>query len=423
MPILKFFDNEIHFEGSPTLKELLLKEGLSDFLPCAKSGACAGCTFGACKRTLTDDTVIDGSIVIEASDGLCEGVAIDIGTTTVVCAGENGIRACLNPQTKIAPDVIGRIGYSVDGGKDTLQKLICDCLKSLGGYDGKKCVITGNTAMLYLLLGLDANDLAKSPFLAKNLFGRYYDNVYIPRCISAFVGADLTCAVLYSGMCDKGESCLLVDIGTNGEIALWHQGRLYVTACAAGPVFEGSGIECGMMAKDGVIDKVYAINGRLYSTTIGKKAPVGICGSGVIDAAASLIDIGEIHCKKYVIDGGVYITAEDIQKLMYAKAAIRAAIEVLLNIANITAEDVDTLYIAGGFGSHINLESAAKIGLFPKCLVKRSKVLGNAALSGAKLLLSDENIKKSKEIANSAICINLGGSEDFGQKYIENMYF
>ena len=163
MPILKFFQNEIHFNGTPTLKTVL-----ADFLPCAKSGVCGGCTLKACEKVLKKDTVIVNDIVIETSSGknACDGVAIDIGTTTVVCEvikdGKSTVFATLNPQSIIAPDVMGRIDYSINGGKDILQKLITDCLKSLCQNATENIVITGNTAMLYMLTGTDATDLARA---------------------------------------------------------------------------------------------------------------------------------------------------------------------------------------------------------------------------------------------------------------------
>ncbi len=425
MPILKFFDKEIRFDGTPTLKEVLV-----DFLPCAKTDVCSGCTLKACQMILTEDTVIDSDIVIETKSGatsICDGVAIDIGTTTVVCEyiknGKSYIAAAINPQSKIAPDVIGRIDYSINSGKDVLQSLIADCLKSLCKNAPENIVITGNTAMLYLLTGKDTNELAHAPFEAKSLFGEYIDGVYFPRCISAFVGADTTCAILASDMCDKNETSLLLDIGTNGEIALWHNGKLYTTSCAAGPVFEGAGIECGMMASHGAIDKVYSAGGRIFASTIGGENARGICGSGVIDAVATLIELDELYNKKTIIDGNIYITQNDIQKLMFAKAAIRAGIEVLCENAGVAVKDIVTLYVAGGFGSHINLVSAAKIGLIPSCLVKCAVTLGNAALSGAKLMFDKNNIKKSEEIANSAVCINLGGNKRFNERFIDNLKF
>lgn len=421
MPIVTFFENKIRFDGNPTLKEVL-----ADFLPCAKTGVCGGCTLKACRRTVTGDTVIDSDIVIETGGGgEATGVAIDIGTTTVVCESiKDGVRtvaAAINPQTIVAPDVIGRIEYALCGGKELLQNMIQSCVRALfdkaGG--GQEVVITGNTAMLQLLCGIDVSGLARAPFEPQSLFGEYIGGAYIPRCIGAFVGADTTCAVMASGMCDRDETALLVDIGTNGEIALWHGGKLYVTSCAAGPVFEGAGLECGMTAKSGAIDRVYNVGNKIFTHTIGNEKAVGICGSGVIDAVAVLCDLGNLHCKKAVIDGDVYITQDDIQKIIFGKAAIGAGIEVLSERAGICESDIDTLYIAGGFGSHINLKSAVKIGLVPN--IAHTRVLGNAALCGARLLLDKSNIEKSLEIARSAIAVNLGGNEQFNKKFIENM--
>jgi len=175
------------------------------------------------------------------------------------------------------------------------------------------------------------------------------------------------------------------------------------------------------MAKEGAIDKVYCIGNKIFTHTIGNKKATGICGSGVIDAMAALFELDNLTCKKVIIEDDVYITQDDIQKFTFAKAAISAAVEVLLCRAGISADDIDTLYVAGGFGSHIDLKNAAKIGLIPK--IKSTKVLGNAALLGARMMLDKGNIEKSLEIANSATAINLGGDELFNKKFIENMYF
>ncbi len=448
MPILNFFENRIQFNGTPTLKDVLLQNGLASFLPCANSGICHSCTLGACRRVLTGDTVINQSdIVIQKQSDITsvyDGIAIDIGTTTVVCeltlGGKSFVSGCINPQVAVAPDVIGRIGFSINGGSKILQKQIARCIEALiqdvctraGIHKSSvdRFVITGNTAMLYFLTDCDANDIATAPFDAKMLFGTFVnDSVYIPRCIDAFVGADTTTAILASGMCSKNEISLLLDIGTNGEIALFDKKHIYVTSAAAGPVFEGAGIECGTVAKSGAIDKVYCANGRIFCSAIDGQKPLGICGSGIIDAVAAFLDAeiidktGAKDSDKTYIENGIYITQEDIRNVQLAKSAIATGIEILLREAKIQPEQIDTLYISGGFGTHINLNSATKIGLFPKCLTDRAVVIGNAALGGAKMLLDRKNIREADAVAQNAFSLNLAKTDGFNEKFINNMYF
>ena len=231
-------------------------------------------------------------------------------------------------------------------------------------------------------------------------------------------------------MCNRDEVSLLCDIGTNGELALWKNGVLYVSSTAAGPAFEGAGISCGCESVPGAVDKVWVENERIRVHTINDGQPIGICGSGLLDAIAAYLEIEEIdetgamEEDELLLANNVAILPKDVRAVQLAKAAIAAGIETMFTEAGITAEDVQTLYIAGGFGSHLNIESAVKIGLIPEKLQKRVNVLGNAALEGAvKILLDTDLQKRAEEIANASMHVNLGGNKVFNKWFVEKMMF
>ena len=379
------------------------------------------------------------------------GAAVDIGTTTLalklydLSSGTAlGEAAMLNPQTSVAADVMGRISAAMDGQLEKMRQQIVDAIASLLTAACKsagqpetsvdKLVLTGNTTMLYLLTGRDPECLSHAPFKADTLFGNW-DTVlgrdtYLPSCMNAFVGADITCAVLASGMTESSATSLLCDIGTNGEIALWKDGRLYVTSTAAGPAFEGAGISCGCSSIQGAIDKVWVENGAICAHTIGEVPAVGICGSGLIDAIAALLAIeeidetGAIESDDLPLRDGVALQSRDVRAVQLAKAAIAAGIETLMESAGTSCDEIETLYIAGGFGSHLNVASAAAIGLIPGELAGKVKVIGNASLSGSiRLLLNCGSVAAAEAIAGNSSHVNLGGNPRFNEHYMDQMFF
>lgn len=296
------------------------------------------------------------------------------------------------------------------------------------------CVVTGNTTMLYLLTGRSPACLSCAPFRADTLFGAWHTlwgrAAYLPRCMDAFVGADITCAVLASGMCQREETALLMDIGTNGEIALWHGGKLYVTSTAAGPAFEGAGISCGCGSITGAIDGVWVEKGQLCASTVDHAPAVGICGSGIVDAVAALLSLnlidetGAMETKSVEIYGGIALTDQDIRNVQLSKGAIAAGARTMLDTLGIHEEQVSKLYIAGGFGSHLRLESAARIGLIAHTWVNRTEILGNAALAGAtQILLQPQEREQAEKLAAKAETVALGGNPLFAQHYMECMLF
>jgi uncharacterized 2Fe-2S/4Fe-4S cluster protein (DUF4445 family) len=384
------------------------------------------------------------------------GISCDIGTTTVVSrlyhltTGEVlSEEMSQNRQRAFGADVISRITKCNEEGVEVLSRVITEqlkemflsCVQKAEDKIGRKIcpdfgVITGNTTMLHILTKKDPKTLALYPFTPLSLFGETFHfkdlsfPVYLPPCISAYVGADITCAVLASGMMNKKETSLLVDIGTNGEMALFSDGTLYCCSTAAGPAFEGAGISMGMNAAAGAINSVYLKYGICRYTTIGEKPPIGICGSGIIDAVSTmkrlklLDESGYIENNFVIGDSQIAITQKDIRQIQLAKAAVCAGALTLIHEAGLLPADIDRLYIAGGFGHYLNYESVGNIGLLPKALLKNVTFLGNAALSGATMiLLNSEYKEKTAAIKDAAVEISLSASSYFMDEYMEQMEF
>lgn len=420
------------------------------------------------------------------------GAAVDIGTTTIAAVLYRegravGTMGAWNPQSVFGADVISRMEASLEGKADKLAAIVREAvsclLTELAEHAGESAetietvIITGNTSMLYFLTQKDPRCLSRAPFEADELFGWWTigealdlscrkADVYLPRCMSAFVGADITTAILGSGLTEtdripgadgsrkeaaaaidtnvscgemdgvsaarSGRSRLMVDVGTNGEIVLFHKERLICCATAAGPAFEGAGISCGMRGVAGAIDHVNWENGSWKVHVIGDReasTAEGICGSGVIDGVAGLLESGLLEDTGYLEEdvcfaGNVGLTAEDIREVQLAKGAIRAGMETLLAEEKIDAAGLEGLYVAGGFGSYMSAKSAERIGLFPKIDLSRIKICGNAALAGAVRILHDRRMEKeATALAERAKTINLGSSAKFQEFYMEYMMF
>lgn len=384
------------------------------------------------------------------------GVAIDIGTTTLAARlyDVNGAALAdtsrLNPQQEWGADVISRIEASLDGKSELLAKSIRKALDAIIAElaDEAKIdisqidvvVITGNTVMLSLLTEESVEPFSHAPFAVERLFGETLEakdlelsslqpdtSVYLPPCISAFVGADITCALLATKLLG-GDTAMLVDIGTNGEMAIWNNGILTVCSTAAGPAFEGVGISMGMRGAVGAIDKVSKEQGILKAHVIGGGKPVGICGSGLVDAVACMLDeeivdeSGFLEDEPFVIEEPVSLTKQDIRMLQLAKSAICAGLLTLVKSEKIRPSDISTLYIAGGFGNYLNKESAARIGLLPKELTRNSEVVGNAALAGASMMLLNRNIRdEAAQITKTAKVLDLSTNPIFSDYYMSAM--
>lgn len=380
------------------------------------------------------------------------GVVIDLGTTTLYAEHYNkrGIlakAAVKNPQTIYGADVISRMEASIKGCTEELGDLIRKALwKLIEKVQGEKAdlfLITGNTAMLYLLMKKDPKSIALSPFIADDLFGRFYSGkdifkkasmnsiLYLPRCISAYLGADISTAFLASEIYKSNNTSVLVDIGTNGEILLWNKGILYGCSTAAGPAFEGAGIVHGSYGVSGAIDKIWHVNGKIQYTTINKIPARSICGSGIIDGIAVLLDRGILkksgaffsQKESVEIGNGIKIFKKDIRSIQMAKSAIQAGIRSLVYGADIDLDQVEKLYIAGGFGNYLNLKNATAIGLIPSKWLDFTSVIGNAALKGGALMMGNkELIKEQDQRIKDVKVVSLERNPFFEEKFIEGMY-
>ncbi len=388
-------------------------------------------------------------------------IAIDLGTTTLafrlmekVSGRQLGTFTAMNPQRAYGADVITRIKASADGKKDELKASIREELsqgiKTLTEHQGidlsriSRIAIAGNTTMVHLLLGYDCSSLGVYPFTpvnigivttgTKELFDLSENiPVIILPGISAFVGGDITAGLLACGFDRSERLSLLVDLGTNGEMALGNRDQLLVTSTAAGPAFEGGNISCGVGSIPGAITHVTIASSVCRYETIGGKSPVGICGTGVIELVSELLQNGlldktglltePLFEKGYRIEQLVF-TQKDVRELQLAKAAVRAGIEILVRRYGITYDEIDQVYLAGGFGYQMNIEKAIHIGLLPEELQGKMEAVGNSSLSGAIDYLTDGTAEdRMKQILTTAREQHLSNDKDFNDLYIEHMSF
>ena len=384
------------------------------------------------------------------------GVAVDIGTTTVAARLYNtsgnllSTVTAINPEVRWGADVVSRIEAALSGKSgDIATSVRCVISKMIADLASEasvnislidSAVITGNTVMLSLLVCESVEPFSHAPFAAKRLFGESITagelgiytmdpsaRIYLPPAISAFVGADTVCAILATELL-SADTAMLADVGTNGEMALWHNSSLYVASTAAGPAFEGVGISMGMRGSYGAIDKVTPYSGSAVVHVIGDTEPRGICGSGLVDAAAYLLESGELDESGYLEDSPVmikspvFVTQKDIRMLQLAKSAICAGLMTLLERAGISKDSSSALYVAGGFGTYLNKNNAARIGLLPRGLAQRAKAVGNAALAGASMLLLNGDLMASADmIAQKAEVVDLATSPIFSEYYMSGM--
>ncbi len=476
MPKVTLNQRSLDYEAPARLSELLSQLGAPVEQPCGGRGSCGKCRVRLDGReVLACQTTVDGDVTVELpakthcqiqvggelpafrldpwAEG--QGVAIDIGTTTMAAylyelkSGAQLAQASSpNPQSAFGADVITRMQKAEEGQADALKLAIVDGVKAL---ISALCVpdrigslvLTGNTAMLYLLTGQDPAPILRAPFLLSRPFGEYMDpaafglpgmaKVYLPACVSAYVGADIGCAMLAAGLFAAGrvyggKPVLLIDIGTNGEIVLCANGRLLACSTAAGPAFEGAGICQGMAARDGAVAHV-STDGRCE--VIGGGSATGICGSGIVDAMAYMAALGVIdetgllNDDPWTLPGtSVSITQADVRAVQLAKAAICAGMLTLLDHARVDPADVERLLIAGGFGSYIDPKSAERIGLIPEGFAGVARAIGNASGMGASMaLLSSACLDDTKKASAQCETVELASNPVFMEHYVERMMF
>jgi uncharacterized 2Fe-2S/4Fe-4S cluster protein (DUF4445 family) len=406
------------------------------------------------------------------------GIAVDIGTTTVVVtlvdlkSGKAvDVGTTYNSQMRHGDDVITRIVYATEGGGlERLRKAVVSDINDLldimlvrhgiDRQDVKSAVLSGNTTMSHLFWGLDPGYIREAPYIPTlNKFplwragtARLRINpqapVYTLPCVASYVGGDIVSGTLASRVHRSPEIALFMDIGTNGEIAIGNNDWLITAACSAGPCFEGSGIRHGMRATEGAIEDVKIDPDTLEPeiTVIGDSRPMGICGSGMIDAISEMFLTGIIgrkgrfvadsatdrvrqgaHGPEYVFheDGEsvVTLTEVDIENIIRAKAAVYAGVTLLLKEVGLTLEDIEKVYIAGGFGNYLDVDKAVLLGMLPDIPRDRYLFIGNASSSGAYLtLLSGDLRKEAEEISTKMTYIELSASRGFMDDYMSAMF-
>jgi len=387
------------------------------------------------------------------------GVAIDIGTTTMVyyfmdmkTGGITDIRSKINPQLKYGSDVISRINYSSenDNGVSELQKILIEninlvigefCYKH--GYKKSSIVrlsVVGNTVMLHTLLGVSALSIALAPFTptftetkilpAKSIGITTNSNssLTIAPSLSGYVGGDIIAGLTSVNSSFFNKQFLFIDIGTNGEMALVTKDKILACATAAGPAFEGANISCGMSATRGAISSFSEGTPKI----IGDSEPAGICGSGLIDIIAHMLNENTLSIDGNIdgdfiipkISSEIKITQQDVREVQLAKSAIAAGINRLLSIAGISYDDLDNILLAGGFGNYINIKNAIRIGLLPDVDLDKYIQMGNTAGNGAVLALkSDDFIPEMEKLKEKMEYIELSNDPDFSMEYAMNMFF
>jgi uncharacterized 2Fe-2S/4Fe-4S cluster protein (DUF4445 family) len=412
---------------------------------------------------------------------LIYGLAIDIGTSKIVCQlidlinGETvNIASDENPQIPYGEDIMSRITYIItkENGlkelssliKKTINKLIEKiCLeKNINNENIYEAVIVGNTAMHHIFLEIQPKYLALAPYVpvisesinvpAKKIGLNINKNanIHVLPVIGGFVGADAVADVLATGIYELDEMCLLIDIGTNSEVFIGNKNGILAASCASGPAFEGMQIKYGMKAISGAIEEVsIKNNGDVIYKTIDNLKPIGICGSGAIDIVAELFINGFIDNRGRFINiknprivktdkGYAYVIAwknetainediifsqEDINAIQLAKSAIHTACMLLMKKMNINEEDIDKLFIAGAFGNYLNPINSINIGLIPDIPIERISFVGNTAISGAKICLLSKKMREEASFITKKIkFIELATDPEFPKELANSMY-
>lgn len=460
------------------LLQALTQAGFFLDAPCGGQGKCGKCRVLvdgepqlACRYTLTGDITVrlpqaqDYRILAADSAPLpCDGtnryvLAFDIGTTTVVAAlmdGHTGVQlsqaSCLNPQVQFGADVISRIQYALEQDTDALTDCIRSALCALtvetaqkAGIDSTEVTLVcavGNTAMHHLLLGLDVRPLVTPPYMpARREATEQHGCPWLPVSpeatlrvlpnIAGFVGADTVGCLVATHFDTLRELTLLIDIGTNGEMVLGDGTHRIACSTAAGPAFEGAKISCGMRGAAGAIDHAWVENGALHLHVLQNVSAVGICGSGLLDLIAALLELGVLDPSGR-LSGGEYrlpgteltLTQQDVREVQLAKAAVRAGIELLRRQLHIKTGEIRHVCLAGAFGNYLNPASACRIGMIPPELLPKITGIGNAAGDGAKrCALSRAEFERGKTLAAQTEFLELASRPDFQDRFVDALSF
>ncbi|OYT51306.1 hypothetical protein B6U66_04180 [Candidatus Bathyarchaeota archaeon ex4484_135] len=420
---------------------------------------------------------------VRTEHGRLLGVAVDMGTTKLAAylvdlsTGELLATASdVNPQIAFGEDIMSRVAFSMqksEGVKmlqealvEGVNKLITKACEEAGVKANNiyELVLVGNTMIHHSFLGISLNGLGVAPFVLATrnpveikarelgLLANRAAYVYLPPPIAGFVGSDALAASVASGLHETSEVGMLIDLGTNTEIILSDGDELWAASCASGPAFEGWKISCGSRAVEGAIDSVRVEPGtyEVAYSTIGGAKPIGICGSGLIDALAELYRAGVLDASGRMLevptprcrrrDGvlefvlawsgetgtgrDVVLTQKDVRELQLAKAAVQAGAEVLMEKAGVRLGDLEVLYLAGAFGSSLNFLSARTIGLCPDVPFSKVRFLGNAAGAGARMMLKNVQLRREAEaLARRVKFVELAVEKGFREKFLDALRF
>lgn len=483
----------ISYEVGNSLMQIFQGQNISISAPCGGNGTCGKCrvkikNIGFVNSCLYyPDTDIEVSLPNEIEEkvltnqnqyivripvkpnalameqGYPISLAMDIGTTSIVfywisliTGGILRTRGISNPQAKFGADVISRIQFcSSQAGLDQMQKELVDAInkeieiftttEGVAIENIVKLSVSANTTMLHLLAGIDPTPIALAPFVPNfteekripaselNIQANPNAIVHLMPSISAYVGADIVSGLASLNPPKEVKTYLFIDIGTNGEMAIVTPEKIYACTTAAGPAFEGANISCGMGAFDGAIS---VFTGDEYQTIANEK-PIGVCGSGLLDIVAYLLNTnvilsdGELK-EDFVLaaenESGtgekVVITPQDIREIQLAKSAIITGVKIILQTANVSVEDLDAVYIAGGLGNYMNPESAVTVGLLPEAVLGKIVMLGNTSGTGAVLhALSDDFTTYTNSILEKTEHIELADHPEFEMEFAMNMFF
>jgi len=408
------------------------------------------------------------------------GIAIDLGTTKIatylvnLLTGQSiNIWGIANPQIAYGEDVLSRIHYGGNT-KTNLEKLKSEVLKAINLAIKRVCkeskvrrgdilegTLVGNTAMHHIFLGLPVKQLGLAPFTmvtnepleikARELGFEIYSGgyFYLPPPIAGFIGSDHLAMLIASEIEKKEGNLIAIDIGTNTEIALKTKGRIISCSCASGPAFEGAHIKHGMRAAPGAIERVN-INSKSLSVnvaTIDDKAPLGICGSGILDAISEMLRVGILDSSGKINSGykgvrrikqgkslefllvkdgrrKIAITQEDVSEIQLAKGAIRTGIEILLEETGLKVNDINGVIVAGGFGTYIDPLKAVRIGMFPEIDIGKFVQIGNGAGIGAKAILVSKRLREQADrLARKIEYLELATYSHFSEYFTRAMRF
>jgi uncharacterized 2Fe-2S/4Fe-4S cluster protein (DUF4445 family) len=406
-----------------------------------------------------------GGRALAPYEGEIFGVALDVGTTTIAMrwldledseSPDRYSASVLNPQIRFGDNVIDRIRYATgtSGGALHLRNAVTGAINRLLSCGAVRpdhiyeMTVSGNSVMRDLLLGRPVGGLGVFPFRPVSTGAENREaselgiaihprgNIYALPLIGHFVGADTLALILTTGMHAREELSMAIDIGTNTEIALGNREGILVTSCASGPAFEGSGIACGTGSVEGAIQhlEIDGEGGVSYGT-IGDEPPVGICGSGLIDTIAELLEHGIIDRagrfsggrERFTLVEGersVYIDGRDLDNLKLAKAAVAAGAEILLDRSGVEAGSLSRLFLAGAFGTYINVANARRIGMLPGIAPEGVVKVGNASIEGASMVLLSRGCRReAEELAPTITHVSLEQDPAFQDRFIEELSF